>query len=88
MDKTKVETPKEVLERVKEESINLGVSVYEDFIYLAHNDYVKINDFGSQIDFKYYGYLEYCLFAECLQLFNNNGYDQLTNIINEIEGVE
>jgi len=81
MDNTKVqESAKETLARVREESINLGISVYSDFVGLAHNDFENY-----EIDFSNYGYLEYCLFAECLNLFNNYGYDSLTQIIDELE---
>jgi len=84
-NQTVQESAKETLARVREESINLGISVYSDFIYLAHNDYVIHNDYKQEIDFSNYGYLEYCLFADALKLFQNNGYDQITKIIEELE---
>ena len=74
------ETARETIARVREESINLGISVYSDFVGLAHNDFENY-----EINFSNYGYLEYCLFAECLNLFNNYGYDPLTQIIDELE---
>ena len=82
------ETARETLARIKEESINLGVTVYTDFIYLAHNDYVIHNDYKQEIDFSDYGYLEYCLFSDALKLFNDYGYDELTKFINELEEIE
>lgn len=84
-NQTVQETARETLERIRQESINLGVTVYTDFIYLAHNDYVIHNDYKQEIDFSSYGFLEYCLFADALKLFENNGYDQLTQIIDELE---
>tara|TARA_B100001939_G_C16641000_1_gene487600 strand:- start:82 stop:351 length:270 start_codon:yes stop_codon:yes gene_type:complete len=87
-NQTVKETARETLARVREESINLGISVYSDFIYLAHNDYVIHNDYKQEIDFSNYGYLEYCLFAECLNLFNNYGYDELTKFIDELEDIK
>ena len=30
------------------------------------------------------GYLEYTMLAKCLNLFNNNGYDYIYNIIDEL----
>ena len=87
-NQTVKETARETLARIREESINLGNSVYSDFIYLAHNDYVIHNDYKQEIDFSNYGYLEYCSFAECLNLFENNGYDVLTNLINELEDIK
>ena len=87
-NQTVKETAKETLARIKEESINLGVTVYTDFIYLAHNDYVIHNDYKQEIDFSDYGFLEYCLFADALKLFENNGYDELTNLINELENIK
>ena len=87
-NQTVKETARETLARIREESINLGISVYSDFIYLAHNDYGIYNDYKQEIDFSNYGYLEYCLFAECLNLFNNYGYDELTKIIDQLENIE
>lgn len=87
-NQTVKETAKETLSRIKEESKNLGVTVYTDFIYLAHNDYVIHNDYKQEIDFSNYGYLEYCLFADALKLFENNGYDELTQLIDELEEIE
>ena len=86
-NQTVKETARETLARVREDSINERISVYSDFIYLAHNDYVIHNDYKQEIDFSNYGYLEYCLFAECLNLFNNYGYDELTKFINELEDI-
>ena len=87
-NQTVKETARETLARIREESINLGVSVYQDFIYISHNDYVIHNDYKQEIDFSNYGYLEYCLFADALNLFENNGYDELTNLINELEDIK
>ena len=79
-NQTVKETARETLERVREESISLGISVYADFVGLAHNDFDNY-----EIDFSNYGYLEYCLFADCLNLFNDYGYNPLTQIIDELE---
>lgn len=87
-NQTVQESAKETLERIRQDSINLGLSVYSDFIYLAHNDYVIHNDYKQEIDFSNYGFLEYCLFADALKLFENNGYDQLTQLIDELEDSE
>jgi len=77
---------KKTLLRVKTESINLGVSVYTDFTNLVEYGTSKTNFYKLyKIDFSKYGYLEYVLFAECLNLFENFGYDQLIEIIDEIE---
>lgn len=82
-NQTVQETARETLARIREESINLGISVYSDFILLAHNDFEEY-----VIDFSNYGYLEYCLFADALKLFENNGYDRLTQLIDELEDSE
>jgi hypothetical protein len=82
-NKTKKETAKETLARIKEDSYSLGISVYSDFVSLAH---MEFEDYA--IDFSNYGYLEYCLFADALKLFENNGYDQITKIIEELEDTE
>ena len=73
------ETAKETLVRIKENSNSLGISVYSDFVSIAHMEFENV------IDFSNYGYLEYCLFADALKLFENNGYDQITKIIEELE---
>jgi len=82
MDKL-TETAKETLERVRNDSINLGVTVYSDFVYLVHSTDAEIGT-DAEIDFSNYGYLEYCLFADCLKLFENNGYEILTKLIDEV----
>jgi len=79
-NQTVQESAKETLARVREESISLGISVYSDFVGLAHNEFDNY-----EINFSNYGYLEYCLFADCLNLFNNYGYNPLTQIIDELE---
>ena len=82
-NKTKKETAKETLAKIKEDSYSLGISVYSDFVSLAH---IQFEEYA--IDFSNYGYLEYCLFADALKLFENNGYDQITKIIEELEDTE
>jgi len=82
-NKTVKETAKETLERIKQDSYSLGISVYDDFVLLAHMDYEEY-----VIDFSNYGFLEYCLFADALKLFENNGYEILTDLINELEDSE
>jgi len=82
-NQTVQETAKETLTRIKEDSYSLGITVYADFVSIAHNDYEEY-----VIDFSNYGYLEYCLFADALKLFENNGYDQITKIIDELEDSE
>ena len=82
-NQTLEETTKETLERIKQDSYSLGISVYSDFVLLAHNDFEEY-----VIDFSNYGFLEYCLFADALKLFENNGYDRLTQLIDELEESE
>ena len=79
-NQTKKETAKETLKRIKQDSYSLGISVYADFVLLASMDYEEY-----VIDFSNYGFLEYCLFADALKLFENNGYEKLTDLINELE---
>jgi hypothetical protein len=82
-NQTVQETAKETLARIKDDSYNLGISVYSDFVTIAHMEFEEYI-----IDFSRYGYLEYCLFADALKLFENNGYDQITKIIEELEDSE
>ena len=82
-NQTVQKTAKETLAKIKEDSYSLGISVYSDFVSLAH---IQFEEYA--IDFSNYGYLEYCLFADALKLFENNGYDQITKIIEELEDTE
>ena len=59
------ETAKETLVRIKENSNSLGISVYSDFVSIAHMEFENV------IDFSNYGYLEYCLFADALKLLHS-----------------
>ena len=79
-NQTVKETVRETLARIKDDSYSLGISVYSDFVGLAHNEFDNY-----EINFSNYGYLEYCLFADCLNLFNDYGYNPLTQIIDELE---
>jgi len=82
-NQTVKETVRETLARIKDDSYSLGISVYSDFVSIAHMEFEEY-----VIDFSNYGYLEYCLFADALKLFENNGYDQITKIIEELEDKE
>lgn len=56
-----------------------GHSCWEDFVKLAHNDF-----YSDAVDFKTYGYIELVLFGKCLDIFSNNGYDEVTRLIDEV----
>jgi hypothetical protein len=82
-NQTVKETARETLARIKQDSDSLGLSVYSDFVWIAHIEFEEY-----VIDFSNYGYLEYCLFADALKLFENYGYDEITKIIEELEDSE
>jgi hypothetical protein len=82
-NQTVKETARETLARIKQASDSLGLSVYSDFVWIAHIEFEEY-----VIDFSNYGYLEYCLFADALKLFENYGYDEITKIIEELEDSE
>ena len=56
-----------------------GHSCWEDFVKVAHNDF-----YSDPIDFKTYGYIELELIGKCLSIFSNNGYDEVTRLIDEV----
>jgi len=68
-----------VLKEVYENSEMTGSPVFYDFSVIAHNDYAF-----PEIQFDSYGYFEYVELAKCLNLFENLGYDQLTEVIDYI----
>ena len=87
MDKlTTTETAKEELQELYEWSSNYESGKNPFCIYLDLIGYSKehygINFVENPSD--YLGYLEYTMLANCLALFENNGYDTIYNIIDEI----
>jgi hypothetical protein len=54
-------------------------SCWIDFVSIAHNDYGM-----ESIDFSKYGYIELTLFGKCLTIFENNGIDEVTRLIDEV----
>ena len=87
MDKlTTTGTPKEKLKELFEwsgnyESGNNPYCVYLDIIGYSESYYGEtIVKNPSEI----LGYLEYTMLAECLALFENNGYETIYNIIDEL----
>ena len=68
-----------VLKEVYENSEMMGTDVFNDFLEIAHNDYPF-----PKIRFDGYGYLEYVELAKCLNLFENLGYYELTEVIDYI----
>lgn len=56
-----------------------GHSCWFDFLGLAHEDHNS-----SQVDFSSYGYIELELFGKCLSIFSNNGYEEVTRLIDEV----
>ena len=56
-----------------------GHSCWVDFLGVAHNDYEN-----EPINFESYGYIEMELLGKCLGIFSNNGYDEVTRLIDEV----
>jgi len=87
MDKlTATGSPKEKLKELYKWSANYDSGKNPFCIYLDLIGYSKeqygVNFVDSPSD--YLGYLEYTMLANCLALFENNGYDTIYNIIDEI----
>jgi len=86
MDIKETTTPKETIERLFNWSHNYGgvnnpFCVYLDLIGYSESYY------GETIvknPSECLGYLEYTMLSECLYLFENNGYETIYNIIDEI----
>jgi hypothetical protein len=54
-------------------------SCWADFVSIAHNDYGM-----DSVDFSKYGYIELTLFGKCLTIFENNGLDEVSRLIDEV----
>jgi hypothetical protein len=86
MDIKETTTPKETIKRLFEwsgnyESGNNPYCAYLDLIGYSEEYYGEtIVKNPSEI----LGYLEYTMLAECLALFENNGYETIYNIIDEL----
>ena len=79
-------TEKEKLQELYEWSSNYESGknpfcIYLDLIGYSEKQY-GINFVENPSD--YLGYLEYTMLANCLALFQNNGYETIYNIIDEI----
>ena len=70
----------EILKETYDWSQNAQVTVWSDFVRVAHTDY----NTHPKIDFENYGYLEFVLFSKCLSLFENRGYEDVTALIEEV----
>ena len=83
---TETGTAKEKLTELLEWSVNYDsrnnpFAVYLDLIGYSQ-EYYGINLVANPSDCL--GYLEYTMLANCLALFENNGYETIYNIIDEI----
>ena len=73
----------EILKETIDWSLNGQVTVWNDFVNVAHNTMTDLND-TYIVDFEKYGYKEFVLFGQCLCLFEDRGYDDVTALINEV----
>ena len=71
---------RDTLERIYLNSKNMGVTVWEDFYNIAH-----INSDNQKVDFSQYGYMEFTMMSELLNLFQSWGYEDITELLEEIE---
>jgi len=83
---TETGTPKEKLTELYKWSANYESGKNPFCVYLDLIGYSKehygVNFVNNPNE--YLGYLEYTMLANCLALFENNGYDTIYNIIDEI----
>ena len=70
----------DVLERIYLNSQNMMTTVWEDFYNIAH-----INSDNQTIDFSKYGYTEFCMMSELLNLFESWGYEDITDALEQTE---
>ena len=64
----------EILKEAYDWSQNAQVTVWNDFVRLAHTGFEN----HPTIDFENYGYTEFVLLGKCLSLFENRGYEDVT----------
>ena len=74
---------KNILLQAYEWSKNASVTVWNDFVNIAHSNYSEDINY-SKVDFFKYGFIELVMFGECLSLFNDRGYEQVTALIEEV----
>ncbi len=74
---------KDILIEAMEWSKNTSVTVFNDFVNIAHNSFSEDINY-SKVDFFKYGYKELVMFGECLSLFNDRGYEQVTKLIDYV----
>ena len=74
---------KDILIQAKQWSENTSVTVWNDFVNIAHNSFSEDINY-SKVDFFKYGYTELTMFGECLSLFNDRGHDQITKLIDVV----
>jgi len=71
---------KDILIEAKQWDDNSQTTVFKDFVNIAHNSFADT----FKVDFDKYGYKELTMFGECLSLFNDRGYDQVTKLIDYV----
>jgi hypothetical protein len=83
---TETGTPKEKLKELYEWSNNYESGKNPFCVYLDLIGYSKEHYGVNYVDnpSDYLGYLEYTMLSNCLALFENNGYETIYNIIDEI----
>ena len=70
---------KNILLRAKKWSENISVTVWNDFVNIAHNSFSEDENYSS-VNFYKYGYTELAMFGECLSLFEDRGHEQVTKL--------
>ena len=71
---------KDILIQAKQWSKNCGATLWMDFV----NMNTLSSDTNYVINFEMYGLTEYAMFGECLTLFNDRGFDSVTELIEEV----
>ena len=74
---------KDILIEAMEWSKNTNVTVFNDFVNIAHNSFTE-NVISAKVNFIKYGYTELTMFGDCLSLFNDRGHDQVTKLIDYV----
>lgn len=72
-----------ILTEAKQWDANSGTTVFNDFVNISHNSFTE-NVISAKVNFIKYGYKELTMFGECLSLFNDRGYDQVTKLIDYV----
>ena len=74
------------LKELHQWSLNGFPYCWQDFVNIADLHYAEKwrDETGTAFNHQYYGYKEFVLFGQCLLIFENFGYEDVYNMIQEV----